>query len=138
SKYSREELLGRDHRIVNSGYHTREFFARMWRTIASGNVWKGEIKNRAKDGTFYWVNTTIVPFVDASGKPYQYLSIRTEITEQKRVEEELQVMMTNMMRVQEEERKRISRELHDGIGQSLFSLLIHMDGVIQRTGHAEL
>ncbi|MGO4375124.1 histidine kinase, partial [Paenibacillus sp. MCAF20] len=97
----------------------------------SGRVWRGDIKNRAKDGSYYWVNTTIVPFLNAQGKPYQYLAIRNEVTELKRVQEELQQMMKQVMIIQEEERRRLSRELHDGIGQSLFSLLIQMDKLIQ-------
>lgn len=90
SKYQKEELLGQNHRILKSGYHPDAFYTGMWKTISTGHIWKGEVKNKAKDGTFYWVKTLILPLLNDKGTPSEYISIRVDITKEKEIQENLE------------------------------------------------
>lgn len=89
SKYSRAELIGQNHRILKSGLHPPSFYENLWATITRGRVWRGEIKNRAKDGSYYWVDTSIAPIVGKDGKPIKYISVRFPVTERRQAEEEV-------------------------------------------------
>ncbi|MBP6058128.1 MAG: PAS domain S-box protein [Nitrosomonas sp.] len=102
SKYPDEELVEQDHRIINSGHHSREFMQTLWRTITKGKTWKGELKNRAKDDTYYWADTTIVPFLDHTGSPYQYVAICTEVTGYKQLEQRMEMQVRELARSNDE------------------------------------
>lgn len=96
SKYSEEELIGKNHNVINSGHHPSAFFKQMWQTIGNGLIWHGEVKNKAKDGSFYWVDTTILPIKDHEGNTIQFFSLRQDITEKKQKEEKQKEYMASV------------------------------------------
>jgi two-component system sensor histidine kinase/response regulator len=113
SGYKREQLLGSDHRVVNSGYHPHDYFQSLWQTISRGDVWHGEIRNRAANGSFYWVSATIVPIPDYQGRPQRYIAIRTDITQQKELEDAIQ------------ENQRFLQSVTDSMGEGVYALDRH-------------
>ena len=127
AKYSRDELLGQDHRIINSGYHSKDFIRDLWTTIASGKVWKGELKNRASDKTIYWVDTTIVPFLNSDGKPYQYVAIRHDITQLKLAEDQIRQQAAELQRAAQ---LSLIGELAAGLAHEIKNPLAGIQGAV--------
>lgn len=122
SKYNKEELIGKTHRVINSQYHPKSFFKTMWETIRKGKVWNGEVMNRAKDGSNYWMNTTIVPFLNEQGVPYQYISIRTDITDRIKAE-------VALAKALEDDFRKVVKNLQNGV----FRIVAHEDEKITFT-----
>ncbi len=126
SGYEKGELIGQNHNIVNSGYHAKDFFGQLWRTIKAGQLWRGDVRNRAKDGSYYWVDTIINPIPDHRGKIVRYLSIRYEITGRKQAEQQLLEQNQQLQRV---------NERLDNTNQELDAANRELDHYVYRAGH---
>ncbi|MEC1697865.1 EAL domain-containing protein [Schinkia azotoformans] len=129
SKYSAEEVIGKTHRILNSGYHTADFYQNLWETINKGQVWEGQVKNKAKDGSYYWVQTIIVPFINSKGEPYQFITIRNDITARKEAEKEIKLLATHDHLTHLTNRRKFEYELQQAIRKhnSVAVLFIDLD-----------
>ncbi len=102
SKYSEDELIGQDYRVINSGFHTKEFMHNLWHTLTKGSIWKGEFKNKTKEGSYCWVDTTIVPLLDQTGIPCQFIAICTDVTAYKQLEEKMEEQVKELARSNDE------------------------------------
>ncbi len=141
SKYSREELIGQNHRMLKSGFHPDLFYNGMWSVITDGRVWKGNIKNRAKDGSHYWVKTVIVPFLGKDGKPEQYIAVRTDITNQKKIEEKLLIALKEIRvdKLKDEFAAMVSHELRTPLTPIMFHCeMLSEDGIIGKLNPEQL
>ncbi len=115
SGYTRQELIGQDHRILKSDAHSKEFFREMYRQIANGKIWRGQLCNRAKDGSLYWVDTTIVPKLGNTNKPIGYVAIRIDISAQKAARQALRASEQEALRKsvhQHDHRQHVARAVH--------------------------
>ena len=139
SHYREEELIGQHHHIISSRYHPAWFFRDMWLTISKGKVWKGEIRNKAKDGAIYWVYMTIIPFLNEKGEPFEYIALDSDISERKKAEalldqsyQDIRQLASHLQDVREEERAGIAREIHDELGQQLTGLKMDLSWIGKR------
>jgi PAS domain S-box-containing protein len=129
-KYSRTELIGQRLDMLSSQYHSQQFFDRLWETISNGNVWNDEIRNKAKDGSYVWLDTTIIPVLNDEHIPNQYIAIYTDLSEKfKQSVSEHKIRTSSVLEGQERERRKIARELHDGLGQMLTALKFNIQGI---------
>jgi PAS domain S-box-containing protein len=130
AKYSREELIGNRFQMLSGHYHSKQFFDKMWESISSGKIWNDEIKNKAKDSSPFWLDTTIVPIMGDDGVPASYIGIYVDITQKfKQSINEQKIRSASLIEGQEKERKKIARELHDGLGQMLTALKFNIEGI---------
>ena len=114
TKYSKDELIGaKPHELLNSGYHNQAFYDNIWNTIKNGHTWRGNVKNKKKDGSFFWALTTIMPFLDESGKPYKFIAIRKDITDQKQLEEQLAESLKQLEKAAKEKEELAAMIAHD-------------------------
>jgi PAS domain S-box-containing protein len=140
SGFSKDELIGHDHRILNTGLHSTEFMTDKWTRISGGKIWRGEINNRTKEGSDFWVDMTIIPFLDENGQPIQFMSISNDITSKKKMEKEIldqkvqeQKKITRaVIKAQERQRNKIGQELHDNVNQILASSRMYMSMALNR------
>ena len=132
SKYSRKELVGKSSDILDSGFYSIDFWKEVWKTIEQGKVWSGETKEKAKDGSTYWVTKTIVPFLSPNGKPYKYMFVNQDITLSKEFEQRI---ISSMIYSQEKDREVLAEDLHEGIAQSLAALMLQVDIIESKIQH---
>lgn len=132
TQWTREEILSTAQSFIHPLYQSKSCWQALWKTIRAGRIWRGEVSGRTKTGQVYWVYTTIVPFIDDSGKPYQYIAIRYDITKRKEMEVAVQALPQRIIQAQEEERARISSDIHDDLGQALATLKMKIQAARQR------